>query len=251
MIDNRETRDAILGGALTIVQPADGYRFSLDSLLLADFARPRKQDRVLDLGCGCGVIAATIAHLHQPHAIVGIELQTELADYAQRNASENRLANMAVIQADLRQRKIAGIEPDSFDYVVANPPYRPSQGGRESPNASRRIARGGDGASLKDFIQAAARFSKGTAKVAFIFTAVRSTELIAELKAKNLEPKRLRLVHPYADAPASTVMIEARKAAQIEARIEPPLIVWERAGIYTAEAQLILSGRRSEAVNSR
>ncbi len=251
MSDNRETRDAILGGTLTIVQPADGYRFSLDSLLLADFARPRMQDRVLDLGCGCGVIAAMIAHLHRPRAVVGIELQQELAECARRNASENRLVNMAVIQADIRQRKIAGIEPDSFDYVVANPPYRPSLGGRESPNTSRRIARGGDGASLREFVQAAARFSKGTARLGFIFTAIRTTELIAELKAKNLEPKRLRFVHPYGDAPASTVMIEARKGGRVEARIEPPLIVWERPGVYSAEAESILTGKSPEPISPR
>src|ERR1700704_6101601 len=56
MIDSRETRDSILGGALTIIQPVTGYRFAIDSILLADFARPRRQDRVLELGCGCGVI---------------------------------------------------------------------------------------------------------------------------------------------------------------------------------------------------
>ena len=251
MTARRETRDAILGGALTIVQPADGYRFSLDSVLLADFARPRKQDRVLDLGCGCGLIAAMIALRYKPRAVIGIEMQADLAECARRNALENRLEMMTVIQADLRRREIAGIEPHSFDYVVTNPPYRPSQGGRESPNESRRIARGGDGASLHDFVQAAARYTKGNDKVAIVFTAIRTTELIAELRAKALEPKRLRFVHPYADAPASTVMVEARKGGRIEARIEPALVVWESAGVYTLEAQSILKGRPDEFVSSR
>ena len=242
-----ETRDTILGGALTIVQPAAGYRFSIDSILLANFARPRKQDRVLELGCGCGVIAATIAMMHQPRAIVGIELQRDLAECAQRNAAINNLDTMTVIRADLRNRKIAGLEPDSFAYVVANPPYSALRHGRESPNASRRIARGGDGASLRDFIAAASRFTTGNGKVAMIFTATRTAELIAELKAKAFEPKRIRFVHPYAHEPASTVMIEARKGAGIEAQVEPPLIVWERAGVYSAEARAILNCEAADA----
>jgi tRNA1Val (adenine37-N6)-methyltransferase len=253
MSDKSVTRDSILGGTLTIVQPASGYRFSLDSILLADFARPRKRDRVLDLGCGCGVITAMIALVHQPRAVVGIEVQPDLAECARRNALDNGLATMSVIQADLRQRKITGIDADSFDYVVANPPYRPSEGGRESRNESRRIARGGGGASLRDFVQAVARCAKGNGRVAIIFTAIRTTELIAELRAKALEPKRIRFVHPYANASASTVMVEARKRGRVEARIEPPLIVWERPGVYTAEVESILSGRNavSTVVRSR
>jgi tRNA1Val (adenine37-N6)-methyltransferase len=240
-----ETLDAILGGALNVVQPLSGYRFSIDSLLLGDFARPRHRDRILELGAGCGVIAAIIAALRHPHEVVAIELQPQLASMANRNAQVNRLSNLKVIEADLRARKIDGVAPASFDYVIANPPYRAPLSGRESPNTGRRLARGAGGAGLQDFLSAATRYVRVGGKVAIIFTAARLAELIAEMKSRSLEPKRLRFVHSFGDRPASAVLIEARKDARIEAQIEPPLILWRQPGEYTPEALAILNGRPS------
>jgi tRNA1Val (adenine37-N6)-methyltransferase len=247
-IDSRATRDTILGGALTILQPAAGYRFSIDSILLSNFAKPHRQDRVLELGCGCGVIAAMIAIMRRPRAIVGIELQPELVELARYNAALNQLANMSVIEGNLRDRKIPGVDAGTFDYVVANPPYRAARNGRESPHLGRRIARGGGGASLRDFIKAAARYATSKGKVAMIFTAIRTAELIAELKTYALEPKRMRLVHPYADDVASVVMVEACKGGGVEVTIEAPLVLWERPGEYSAEARSILNGDEASAV---
>jgi tRNA1Val (adenine37-N6)-methyltransferase len=237
-----ESRDTILGGALTIIQPSAGYRFSIDSILFGSFAQPRKRDRVLELGCGCGVIAATIALTRRPRLVIGIELQAELVELARRNAALNHLENIAISEGDLRDRKIAGVDAAAFDYVIANPPYRASRSGRESPNRSRSLARGGGGASLRDFIRAAGRYATNNGKVALIFTAIRTAELIAELRAHALEPKRMRFVHPYAATVASVVMVEARKRGGVDLKIEAPLILWGRPGLYSAAAQSILNG---------
>jgi len=237
-----ESVDKILGGALTIVQPLSGYRFSVDSILLGRFARPRKRDRVLELGGGCGVISLMLAALYRPREVVAIELQRELAALAAGNARLNDLAMVRSVRGDLRARRINGIAPAWFDYVVANPPYRALRSGRESPNASRRIARGAGGASLAEFITAADRYAANGAKVALVFTAARTAELVAELKLRALEPKRIRFVHPRVTMPATTVLIEARKGGGIEAEIEPPLVLYERPGIYSVEARALLSG---------
>ncbi len=169
-----ETVDSILGGALTLVQPRDGYRFSIDSLLLGDFARVRERDRVLDLGAGCGVISVMVAALGRPREVVAIEIQPELAAIAERNATLNGIASMRVINADLCARRIGGLAPASFDLVVANPPYRALRSGRESPNAGRRIARGESSATLAQFAGAAKRYAANGAKAAFVFDASRS-----------------------------------------------------------------------------
>jgi tRNA1Val (adenine37-N6)-methyltransferase len=219
--------------------------------LLGDFGQPRKQDRVLELGCGCGIIAAMCAMTRRPRAVVGIELQPELVQLARRNAVLNQIESMTLIEADLRDRKVAGAKRGTFDYVMANPPYRASRRGRESPNRSRSIARGGGGASLRDFIEAAARYTNSNGKVAMIFTATRSAELIAELKAHALEPKRMRFVHPYRETVASTVMVEARKGGGVEVKVEAPLILWERPGEYSAEARSILNGGKATAITAR
>src|SRR6266849_5737700 len=152
-----ETRDKILGGTLTVVQPRAGYRFAVDAILLGRFARPRSRDRVLELGAGCSVVSIMLAALHHPREVAALELQSDLAEMAARNASLNDLAMVRTICADLRTHRIEEIKPATFDLVVANPPYRALRSGRESPNHSRRIARGERGATLDEFVAAAAR----------------------------------------------------------------------------------------------
>jgi tRNA1Val (adenine37-N6)-methyltransferase len=235
-----ETLDAILDGALRMIQPRDGYRFSIDSILLANFANPSRRDRVLDLGAGCGVIGLVIAAGRRPREVVALEVQHELAEMARRNFRLNGLAGASVIAGDLCARKTAGAAAGSFDYIVANPPYRAARSGRESPNASRRIARGAAGATLREFVAAAARFARGNGRIAIVFTADRSAELLGELKAKAFEPKRIRFVYPSVDRPASTIMVEARKGGRAECRVEAPLVISEGPGVYTDEVRQIL-----------
>src|SRR5690348_14530988 len=119
-----ETTDSILNGALTLVQPRDGYRFSIDSIMLGRFVRMRRRDRVLELGAGCGAISVMIAALWRPREVVAVEIQPDLAALAARNAVINRLDSIRVISADLRARRLDGLALASFDVVVANPPYR-------------------------------------------------------------------------------------------------------------------------------
>jgi tRNA1Val (adenine37-N6)-methyltransferase len=235
-----QTLDSILGGRLRVLQPAHGYRFSVDSILLGRFAQARTRDRVLDLGAGCGVVSLMIAALSNARAIVALEIQPALAALIARNAELNGLAQVSALEADLRERRIAELAPASFDLVVANPPYRAAQTGRESPNRSRRIARGSAEGSLSDFVAAAARYARYRGRVAMVFAAARSAELISELRAHALEPKRIRWVHPRVELPASTILIEARKSGGIEVAIEPPLVMYSRPGVYSVEAAELL-----------
>lgn len=236
-----ETRDAILDGSITLVQPRHGYRFSVEAILLGRFVRARSRDRVLELGAGCGVVSIMMAGLYRPRAVVAIEIQPQLAAMIARNAAINGLESVNAVCADLRQKKIASVEPGSFDLVVANPPYRAAAAGRENPDHSRRVARGESTAKLEDFVAAARRYARRGARVAFVFAARRSAELISAMRSNQLEPKRIRFVHPRIAMPASVMLVEARVGGGIEVAIEPPLILYERPGIYTAEARAILS----------
>jgi tRNA1Val (adenine37-N6)-methyltransferase len=238
-ISQTQTVDTILGGALTIVQPSSGYRFAIDSILLARFARPRPRARLLELGAGCGVVSLILAAMHYPQEVVAVELQPRLATLITRNAVLNRITVVRAIRADIR-RSIPELNPASFDYVLANPPYRAVRRGRESPDAQRRVARGGGGATLAEFIAAAARYATHGGKVAVVFTASRTAELVSAMKQRSLEPKRLRFVHPRPGEPATMVLLEARKGAGIEVTIEPPLFIHSAAGVYTDEARVML-----------
>jgi len=239
-IDQAQTVNAILGGALTIVQPACGYRFAIDSILLGRFARPRKRERVLELGAGCGVVSIMLAALHHPREVAAVEVQPRLAILIAHNAALNGTAAVTAICADIR-RSIPGLMPAAFDYVVANPPYRAAMRGRQSPNAERRAARGGDGATLADFIATAARYANHGGRVAMVFTASRTAELIAAMKQHSLEPKRIRFVHSKPAEPATMVLLEARKAGGVETVIEPPLFIYGSSGAYTDEARMMLT----------
>jgi tRNA1Val (adenine37-N6)-methyltransferase len=231
-IKQAQTVDPILGGALTIVQPSGGYRFAIDSVLLARFARPRQRARVLELGAGCGVVSVILAALDHPREVVAVELQPRVAAMIAHNAALNGVA-MRAICADVRQI-VPGLTPATFDYVVANPPYRAAWRGRESPDAERRVARGGGGAMLSDFVTAAGRYANHRGKVAIVFTASRTAELMAELK-------RIRFVHSRPGEPATMILLEARKGGGIEAIIEPPLFIYSSPGVYTDEARAMLT----------
>jgi tRNA1Val (adenine37-N6)-methyltransferase len=239
-INPAQTVDTILSGGLTIVQPSGGYRFAIDSILLARFARPRQRAQVLELGAGCGVVSMMLAALHHPNQVVAVELQPQLAAMIAHNAALNGIAVVREVCADIR-RIIPGLTPAAFDYVVANPPYRAASRGRESPDAERRVARGGDGATLADFVAAAARYANHGGKVALVFTASRTAELIAEMKQRSLEPKRIRFVHSRPGESATMILLEARKGGGIEAIIEPPLFIYRAPGVYTDEARAMLT----------
>lgn len=178
-----------------------------------------------------------IAALWLPREVVAVEIQPDLAAIAERNAALNQLDSIRVISADLRARRIERLAPASFDVIVANPPYRALGSGRESPNPGRRVAREESAATLADFVAAAKRFAANGAKAVFVFDASRSAELLRCLAAHSLEPKRIRFVHPRTDAPATTILVEARKSGGIEVAIEPPLMLYDRPGVYSDEAR--------------
>jgi tRNA1Val (adenine37-N6)-methyltransferase len=239
---NDLTRDTILGGALALDQPRRGYRFSADSILLARFATVRTRDRVLELGAGCGVIAIMLAALGRPREVVAIELQPALADLINLNAAQNSLGNVRGLCADIRSRRISGVAAASFDLIVANPPFHASTRGRQSPIPGRSMARAETGAELGDFTAVARRYARNGARVAFVFAASRSAELVAAMRSHGLEPKRIRFVHPRIELPAASVLVEARAGGGTETRVEPPLVLYDRIGVYSAEARAMLGG---------
>lgn len=223
-------------GIVTIAQPAKGHRFTLDSILLADFCRIRPRSRVLELGAGTGIVSLLLAKKHPGASITAVEIQEEIADLCRWNAQVNGLGDrMTVIEDDIARARKA-FRSGSFDAIVANPPYTGPGAGRQSPLTSRRIAREGGGATLAVWLRTASLL-KNKGRFFLIYPAPRTAELSTLLRKHQLEPKRLRFIHPKADHNASLVLVEAVRSGAAGEEVLPPLVLHENDGRFSGAAR--------------
>ena len=216
-----ETVDTFLNGKLRIIQSRQGYRFSVDALLLAEFVLIKDEDLVIDLGAGSGIISLFLATKRKVAFIVGIELQKELASQAQRNVALNELERkIAIIQGDLRHLPLAR---GFADVVVCNPPYRQQRSGRINPDESKAIARHEIAASLDAILAAAKALLKPGGRLTLIYPANRLTEVFTKMRKEGLEPKRLQIIFPHSASYAKLALIEGRLQGRSGLKILPPI----------------------------
>jgi tRNA1Val (adenine37-N6)-methyltransferase len=242
---NDETLDALFGGELRLYQKKRGYRFSLDAILLADFATIRSGNKVIDLGTGNGVVPLILAYRYPSISVTGLEIQRQMADRAARSIQLNGYEDRIVIKHMDIASTAKRFKAESFDSVVCNPPYRQASSGRLSPSSERQIARHELKASLADFVRAAAFLLKNKGCFACIQLADRTVDLVSAMRSAGLEPKRMRAVHPFSDAKASMVLVEGVKSGRNGVDILPPLVIYDSAKIYSAELNAIAAGPRA------
>jgi len=241
-VRSEETLDDLRGYDLRIIQPALGYRFSLDPLLLAAFAGTGEGGRVIDLGAGSGIIPLIMARMSPSAHIVGVELQEEMAALAERNVALNGLSErVGIICGDILTLR-SRFPASTFDLVIANPPYRKQGTGRISPRAGRDRARHESTATLVDFLETAKYLVGPAGTIAFIYHPLRLVELCTAAAGLKLALLRLRMVHGNAGAPARMVLLELVKGRRGELEVLPPLFVYGDDGEYTEEMNSILSG---------
>ena len=235
--DGELTRDSILRGRLCLWQPRDGYRFSIDPLLLVDFVRP-PYGRVVDFCAGCGVVGLGLMTRDPAAQATLVELQDRLATLARRNAEDNAMgARVVVHHGDLRTApRDAGA---AYDVAVANPPYRTLDEGPASPDEEVAIAQHELRVTLAEVAAAMRRALAPGGRAALVYPAARVAALLAALDGAGLRPLRARFVHPRAEEPANRVLVEAHKGARGPLVVEAPLVVRDAAG-YTAEAARLL-----------
>jgi len=148
----QETLDTLFQGRLKVVQRKGGYRFSIDTLLLAHFVKVQGREKIVDLGAGNGVIPLMLAFLYPAVRVVGLEIQEEMVQRALRSVSLNRLRErVEILLGDVCSVKEV-LPPQSFDIAICNPPYRGSASGRINPDPEKRIARHEIKGQLMDFL---------------------------------------------------------------------------------------------------
>jgi tRNA1Val (adenine37-N6)-methyltransferase len=236
-----ETCEPFGQGRLWVYQKKDGYRFSLDAVLLAGLTALRAGERVADLGTGCGIVSLILACRFPQCHLVGVESQPTLATLAERNVLENGLAGRIDILGAEMQNLPRLCPRESFAVVVSNPPYRPLGSGRLNPVAERAIARHELQGSLEVVARTAAYLLPAGGRLALIYPTWRLVHLCCLLRSHRLEPKSLRLIHSLPGEEARLVWVEARKNGREEVKILPPLLVYDSPGRYSAEMEALFS----------
>jgi len=184
-------------GGLQIRQPRNGYRFSVDAILLADFVRVKTHERLIDLGTGSGIIPLLVSAFAPVRIIVGLEIQEQLAVLARENVRLNHLEDrITIVRGDLKH-VAQTFQAGEFDVVCSNPPYRKVGAGRLNPHNESAIARHELTCQLSDLAEACKYLVKPGGKVFVIYLAERLGELISQVRQHNLEPNgRLRGAGP-------------------------------------------------------
>lgn len=238
-----ERIDQLQSAGVAIIQSKQVFAFSLDAVLLADFAVVKKHSRVVDLAAGNGAVGLFVAPQTDAQVTL-IELQARLADMAQRSVVLNGLTNVDVLQLDLKLAPTV-IAKDSVDVVTCNPPYfKVAPGHVTNPNDHLALARHELTTDFATVANTAAELLKYQGKAFFVHRPDRLAELLQTLVDAQLAPKRLRFIHPKADREANMVLIEAIKAGKPDGiRILPPLTVYQTDGQYSPAVQAVLYGK--------
>ncbi len=224
--------DDLFNGRIRVRQALDGYRFSIDAVLLANLAEPLPGHAVLDLGTGCGIIPLIMAYRQPASRLYGIEIQADLADLAMDNVAANGMADRIAIRtgdmASLKQDDL----PEAIDMVVCNPPYQKAGAGRVNPNAQRAVARHEIRITIADVLKAARRVLRVSGRFVMIYPVERLNEVLAAMHDLDLEPKNLTSVHSYRHSNASRMVVEGVRGGRPGIGIRPPLVLYERPGKY-------------------
>lgn len=229
-IDNLELNN------LKIIQKKDGFCFGIDSVLLSDFAKKIKENsKVLDFGTGTGILGILLCAKTKLKEIIGIEVQSEIADMASRSINLNCLQErFKIINANIKDLdKILKI--DSFDAIVTNPPYKKMNTGKINENEVKLISRHEIEAELSDFISMSFKLLKDKGILFMVHRSDRLVDIISTMRKFRMEPKRIRFVFSNCESDSKLVLIEAVKNGKSFLKIEKPLIVYNSDGSYTQE----------------
>ena len=230
-----ERIDELQRNGYRIIQNEKKFCFGMDAVLLSGFARAGKGERVLDLGTGTGIIPILMEAKTEGESFTGLEIQEEMAEMAARSVKLNGLEEkVSIIQGDLKEAS-KRFGKASFDVVTCNPPYMNQNHGLKNPDEPKAIARHELLCSFEDVAREAAALLTSGGRFYLVHRPHRLTEIFETLRAHKLEPKRMKFVHPFADAEANMVLIEAFRGGRPQMRVEAPVIVYEKPGVYTNE----------------
>jgi len=235
LLSKDETLDDLILGGRKIIQSRHGYRFSLDSVLLAHFPDLEAVAQAVDLGTGSGVIPLILG-ARSPHLkVAGVELQPGMADRARRTMKLNRVEDrITIIEADIREieKHLSG---GYAELVLSNPPFWKRGQGKVSRHPEQAIARHELCLELGEVWSKGAYLLRPGGHMAVIQPVSRMMESLAHIEKQGLGIYRLRMVHAFREREAGLVLLEAVKQKRPALKILPPLIIYDEGGGYSQE----------------
>lgn len=218
-----------------VIQNPEKFCFGMDAVLLSGFAKIKKNEKVLDMGTGTGIIPVLLKAKTPGEHFTGLEIQEECADMARRTAAYNKLeSEIDIVCGDIKEAaEIFGAA--SFHVVTCNPPYMIGTHGLKNPHMAKAIARHEILCTLEDVVGQAAKVLTDRGRFYMVHRPFRLAEIFQVLTKYKLEPKHMQLVYPFVDREPNMVLIEACKGGNPRITIDPPMIVYKEPGVYTEE----------------
>ena len=235
-LKSNERIDDLEFKGLKIIQSKDGFCFGIDSVLLTDFAKEIKEgSNIIDLGTGTGILPILLSGKTKNTKFVGVEIQQEVAQMAEKSVKLNNLekkieiVNMNIL--DLKQKYTVG----TFDAVITNPPYKKANTGLINDNLKKQISRHEITASLSDFIEISSYLLKDFGSFYMVHRPNRLVDIFYLMRKNKIEPKKIRFVYPNKEKIANLVLIKGVKKGNPELNFDSNLYVYDEKGKYTRE----------------
>ena len=232
---NDETLDDLQLKGIHVIQKRDAFRFGVDAVLLANFAKIRRNAKVVDLCTGTGIIPFILAGKTYASDLVGVEIQEEFVDMANRSAQYNSLEHkIKFISGDLKDIELIKSIP-KVDVVTVNPPYKLHNSGLINLNDKNAIARHEICCTLEDVIISCRILLKDNGRMYMVHRPDRLVDILCTMRKHKIEPKRIRMVHPSVNKAPNIVLIEGQRDGGTFLKWETPLYVHAEDGGYTQE----------------
>ena len=221
---------------LKIIQDTNGFCFGIDSVLLSDYAKNiKKGSKVIDLGTGTGIISILLCGKTELSKIVGVEIQKEVYQMAQKSIKLNNLENkFKIINQNITNLKDI-YSRASFDVVVTNPPYKKENTGLKKEEEKKIISRHEVKATLEDFMQISSYLLKDKGEFYMVHRPERLVDIMSIMRQNKIEPKNIRFVCPNTQKAPNLVLIKGIKLGNPFLKVEKNLYVYNENGKYTEE----------------
>lgn len=233
-----ETLDTFYHGRIQVLQKREGYRFSVDAPLLANFIRFSAADRLCELGAGSGIISLLLSE--RPFKeLIALELQPELAELAERNVRLNHLGNrIRILRVDL----MAFHPEKKFEVVFSNPPYIKRNQGHLSASSEKAIAKHELTCNIFGIMQKTEEIMHRRGRAYFVFPAKRWGDFSQAVERHRMHINQVRFVQPRQEA-APNLFLAACGFDEEKIKTLPPLVLFNDQGRYSDEAENIFAGR--------